>query len=73
MAFLQCAGQRDPEHLPYCSSVCCMTSLKQALYVTESDPDASAFIIYKDMRTPGLYENFYKAAQNNPGRHAHQG
>ena len=67
VAFLQCAGQRDPEHLPYCSSVCCMTSLKQALYVTESDPDASAFIVYKDMRTPGLYENFYKAAQNNPG------
>ncbi len=67
VAFLQCAGQRDPEHLPYCSSVCCMTSLKQALYVTESDPDANAFIIYKDMRTPGLYENFYKAAQNNPG------
>ncbi len=67
VAFLQCAGQRDPEHLPYCSSVCCMTSLKQALYVTESDADANAFIIYKDMRTPGLYENFYKAAQNNPG------
>lgn len=67
VAFLQCAGQRDPEHLPYCSSVCCMTSLKQAIYVTESDPDASAFIVYKDMRTPGLYENFYKAAQNNPG------
>jgi quinone-modifying oxidoreductase subunit QmoB len=67
VAFLQCAGQRDPEHLPYCSSVCCLTSLKQALYVTESDPDASAFIIYKDMRTPGLYENFYRAAQDNPG------
>ncbi len=67
VAFIQCAGQRDPEHLPYCSSVCCMTSLKQALYVTESDAEASAYIIYKDMRTPGLYENFYKAAQNNPG------
>lgn len=67
VAFLQCAGQRDPEHLPYCSSVCCLTSLKQALYVTDSDPNASAFIIYKDMRTPGLYENFYQAAQDNPG------
>jgi quinone-modifying oxidoreductase subunit QmoB len=67
VAFLQCAGQRDPEHLPYCSSVCCLASLKQALYVTESDPDASAYIIYKDMRTPGLYEDFYKSAQNNPG------
>ncbi len=67
VAFLQCAGQRDPEHLPYCSSVCCLTSLKQALYVTDDNPDAAAFIIYKDMRTPGLYEEFYKSAQNNPG------
>ncbi len=67
VAFLQCAGQRDPEHLPYCSSVCCLTSLKQALYVTESNPEAAAYIVYKDMRTPGLYEEFYKAAQDNPG------
>jgi quinone-modifying oxidoreductase subunit QmoB len=67
VAFLQCAGQRDTEHLPYCSSVCCLTSLKQAVYVTESDSDAEAYIIYKDMRTPGLYENFYEAAQDNPG------
>jgi len=67
VAFLQCAGQRDPEHIPYCSSVCCLTSLKQALYVTESDADAAAYIIYKDMRTPGLYEDFYKSAQDNPG------
>lgn len=67
VAFIQCAGQRDEKHLPYCSSVCCLTSLKQALYVTETGPDAGAYIIYKDMRTPGLYENFYKSAQDNPG------
>ncbi|MEK7817159.1 MAG: FAD-dependent oxidoreductase [Actinomycetota bacterium] len=67
VAFILCAGQRDENHLPYCSSVCCMTSLKQALYVTEGDPEAGAYIIYKDMRTPGLYENFYKSAQDNPG------
>lgn len=67
VAFLQCAGSRDPEHLPYCSSVCCLTSLKQATYVTESDKDAEAYIIYKDMRTPGLYESYYESAQDNPG------
>lgn len=67
VAFILCAGQRDDKHLPYCSSVCCATSLKQALYVTESSPDAGAYVIYKDMRTPGLYENFYKSAQDNPG------
>jgi len=61
--FIQCAGQRDANHLPYCSSVCCMVSLKQAKYVTEKG--GNAYIIYKDMRTPGLYEDFYKAMQED--------
>ena len=65
--FIQCAGSRDPEHLSYCSGTCCMDSLKQASYVRESDPDAKAHILYKDMRTPGLYENFYRQRQNDPG------
>ncbi|MFO0754250.1 MAG: hydrogenase iron-sulfur subunit [Thermodesulfovibrionales bacterium] len=66
VAFIQCAGQRDPEHLPYCSAMCCTTSLKQAQYVRQ-DPDATAMILYKDIRTPGNLEYFYKAAQNDPG------
>ncbi|GAB6182897.1 FAD-dependent oxidoreductase [Thermodesulfovibrio hydrogeniphilus] len=65
--FVQCAGQRDPEHLPYCSGMCCTTSLKQARYVTDNNPEASAMIIYKDMRTPGKLEYYYKEAQNTPG------
>jgi quinone-modifying oxidoreductase subunit QmoB len=67
VAFIQCAGSRDPDHLPYCSTVCCMTSLKQAKYVREADPDALVYIIYKDMRTPGQYENFYKTIQDDEG------
>ena len=67
VVFIQCAGQRDEAHVPYCSSVCCNVSLKQAMYVRESNPDAGAYIIYKDMRTPGLYENFYKTAQDDEG------
>ncbi|NTU53645.1 MAG: hydrogenase iron-sulfur subunit [Chlorobiaceae bacterium] len=67
VVFLQCAGQRDKDHVPYCSTVCCNVSLKQAKYVRESDPDAGAFIVYKDMRTIGLYENFYKTAQDDEG------
>ncbi len=35
VAFILCAGSRDVGHLPYCSSTCCLTSLKQALYVRE--------------------------------------
>ncbi len=65
--FIQCAGSRDPQHLPYCSSTCCATSLRQAGYIRQSSGDAKAIIVYKDMRTPGLYENYYKQAQNDPG------
>lgn len=67
VAFIQCAGQRDKDHLPYCSSICCMTSLKQALYLTQQDPEAEAYIFYKDMRTPAQYEDFYKRAQEETG------
>jgi quinone-modifying oxidoreductase, subunit QmoB len=66
VAFIQCAGQRDPNHLTYCSSLCCVTSLKQAKYVRQNQ-DALAMILYKDMRTPGRLEAFYKEAQNDPG------
>jgi quinone-modifying oxidoreductase subunit QmoB len=66
VAFIQCAGQRDPNHLPFCSAMCCATSLKQALYVRQN-PDATAMILYKDIRTPGRLEYYYKEAQNDPG------
>ncbi len=66
VAFIQCAGQRDPNHLPYCSSMCCATSLKQARYVRQN-PEALAMILYKDIRTPGRLEAFYREAQNDPG------
>ncbi|MHC1741401.1 MAG: FAD-dependent oxidoreductase [Syntrophobacteraceae bacterium] len=63
VAFLQCAGQRDPDRLPYCSSACCLTSLKQAILIKKDDPDANVFIVFKEMRTPGQSEDFYRAAQ----------
>ncbi|HEX8947640.1 MAG TPA: FAD-dependent oxidoreductase [Dissulfurispiraceae bacterium] len=66
VAFIQCAGQRDPNHLSYCSAMCCVTSLKQAQYVRQNS-DAVAMILYKDIRTPGKLEYYYKAAQNDPG------
>ena len=67
VAFILCAGSRDKDHLPYCSSICCMESLKQAKYIRTQNPEAKVYIIYKDMRTPGLYENFYKAVQQDDG------
>jgi quinone-modifying oxidoreductase subunit QmoB len=66
VAFIQCAGQRNPDHLQYCSSMCCATSLKQARYVRQNS-DALAMIFYIDLRTPGRLEAFYREAQNDPG------
>ncbi len=73
IGFIQCAGSRTPEHLPYCSGTCCMDSLKQAAYIREQNADAKAHIIYRDMRTPGLYEDFYRTRQDDPGVFLTQG
>jgi quinone-modifying oxidoreductase subunit QmoB len=67
IAFIQCAGSRDKEHLPYCSAVCCRVTLKQALLARELDSEAQAYVLYKDIRAPGQYENFYKRVQEDPG------
>jgi len=68
IAFAQCAGSRDENHLPYCSYICCMASLKHATYIREQYPEAKIYIYYIDLRTPGRkYENFYaklKADEN---------
>jgi quinone-modifying oxidoreductase subunit QmoA len=59
VAFVQCAGSRDENHLPYCSAVCCMGSLKQARYLREKNENAKATIFYIDIRTVGSLEKFY--------------
>jgi quinone-modifying oxidoreductase subunit QmoB len=61
--FIQCAGSRDENHLPYCSAFCCQVSLKQALYVRRLQPAANVYILHRDIRTPAQYEEFYKRVQ----------
>ncbi len=67
IGFILCAGSRDPEHLPYCSAVCCRTALKQALLVRQNNPQARVYLFYKDIRTPGHHEAFYRHVQTDPG------
>jgi quinone-modifying oxidoreductase subunit QmoB len=67
IAFIQCGGSRDKKHHSYCSSICCLTSLKQALYLRASSADAKAYIFYEFIRTPGHYEDFYRRVQEDPG------
>lgn len=58
IAFVQCAGSRDQNHLPYCSGVCCTASLKQASYLRAQYPNAKITIFYIDLRTPGHLQEF---------------
>ncbi len=59
VAFIQCAGSRDENHLAYCSGICCLASLKQATYVKDKVADGKAYIYYIDIRATGKYEDFY--------------
>jgi quinone-modifying oxidoreductase subunit QmoB len=66
VVFVQCAGQRDATgtHLQYCSGFCCNTSIKQATYFKDSNPDIDTVVLFTDLRTPGNGEDFYRSAQN---------
>jgi quinone-modifying oxidoreductase subunit QmoA len=65
VAFVQCAGSRDENYLEYCSSVCCLASMKQATYVREQDENSKVYIFYIDIRAPGKYELFYQGLQED--------
>jgi quinone-modifying oxidoreductase subunit QmoA len=72
-AFVQCAGSRDENHLEYCSSVCCMASLKHTRYIREQNPDAEIHVHYIDVRSSGFLEDFYRNVQNDSKVHFHRG
>jgi quinone-modifying oxidoreductase subunit QmoA len=73
VAFVQCAGSRDVNHLNYCSGVCCLASLKQAIYVKEQLPEAEVTIYYIDRRTPGRNEDFLLKVSELEGVHLIKG
>jgi len=60
LAFVQCAGSRDENHLAYCSYICCLASMKQITYLREKNPESKATVFYIDLRSPGRYEDFYR-------------
>ncbi len=73
IAFVQCAGSRDEHHLEYCSSVCCMASLKQTQYIREQNREAEIHVHYIDVRSNGLLEDFYRNVQGDDKIHFHRG
>lgn len=73
VGFVQCAGSRDVNHLPYCSAICCLASMKQATYIREQYPDAEIHLFYIDVRSPGRMEDFYTKVQEDEKFHFHRG
>jgi heterodisulfide reductase subunit A len=67
VVMIQCVGSRDqtPEGHKYCSKVCCMIALKNANLIHSHYPDTEVIICYTDIRTPGVYEKYYKYVQDN--------
>ena len=64
VAFIQCAGSRDENHLRHCSRICCMASLKHTQYVREAwGEEAKSTVYYIDIRAIDRFEDFYKKVQ----------
>lgn len=66
VAFIQCAGSRDENHLGFCSGICCLASLKQATYVRDKVPEADIQIFYIDIRATDRLEDFYTKVKQDP-------
>ena len=63
VVMIQCVGARNDERA-YCSNVCCMTALKNALIIKESNPEVNVSILFRDLYTPGTYyEDYYRRAR----------
>ncbi len=68
IAFIQCVGSRDVNHVEYCSKICCMYTAKHALMYKHLVPDGQAYVFYIDIRAAGKgYEEFIKRVQEEYG------
>jgi heterodisulfide reductase subunit A len=62
LVMIQCVGSRE-EGREYCSRVCCTEAIKNAIKVKELNPDANVYVLYRDIRTYGFREKFYRDAR----------
>ena len=62
IVMIQCVGSRG-EDMTHCSRLCCTQAVKNALKLKELKPDANIYILYRDMRTYGFYEDAYREAR----------
>ncbi|MFZ7112955.1 MAG: FAD-dependent oxidoreductase [Desulfatiglandales bacterium] len=62
VVMIQCVGSRTPEN-PNCSRLCCQSAIKNALRVLDLHPSAQISVLYRDMRTYGFQEDYYRRAR----------
>ena len=63
VVMIQCVGSRD-ENRPYCSRVCCSHAVKNALKLKELNPEVRVFVLYRELRTYGFHELYYREARD---------
>ncbi|MBE9514159.1 MAG: FAD-dependent oxidoreductase [Chloroflexi bacterium] len=62
LVMIQCVGSRDGAR-PYCSRVCCNQAINNALKLKQANPNMNIYVLYRDMRTYGFYEQYYQEAR----------
>ncbi|UCF55837.1 MAG: FAD-dependent oxidoreductase, partial [Deltaproteobacteria bacterium] len=62
VVMIQCVGSRNEEY-PNCSRICCQNAIKNALHIKELNPETNVYILYRDIRTYGLMEDYYRQAR----------
>jgi len=65
VVMIQCAGSRGaPGGVPYCSRICCISALKNAVHIKERNTNAKVYLLFREMQTHGpRYEDYYKRAK----------
>jgi len=63
VVMIQCVGSREEEHM-YCSRICCIQAIKNAIKLKEENPDIEVYILYRDIRTYGMHELQYREARD---------
>ncbi len=62
VVMIQCVGSRNDDN-PNCSRICCQNAVKNALLIKKLNPDALVYVLYRDIRTYGLMEDYYTEAR----------
>jgi heterodisulfide reductase subunit A-like polyferredoxin len=62
VVMIQCVGSRNDDN-PNCSRICCQNAIKNAIHIKEMNPDTQVFVLYRDIRTYGLMEEYYTKAR----------